>query len=457
MNDSWQYMLDFVFISLLIFVAAVLKSRLSFLRKWIVPTAMLAGFLGILLGPDLLGFLPFDYDRLGNLVYHLMGIGFIALSLKSREVTNSPGIVNSGLIIVSTYLIQGIVGLGLFIVLVALFYPDMFQGLGLLLPLGFGQGPGQAYSIGSSWEALGVKEGGNLGLAVAGIGFLWATIIGVVLMNVLSRRRSYQQRSYNEQDEEEQRSAAIAQHKETPLADAIDRLTYQVVLIGIVYLMTYLTLVAAERLLTPLGSFGETFAQLLIGFHFIIGSLYAMLVRSIITRLEKRGFRTEHTIDNYMMQRVSGFAFDYMITASIAAISIHALKEYAIPILLLTTLGGAVTIWYMLWIVPRAFPKEKLPNVLGFYGMLTGTISTGLALVKGVDPKFRSNTADNLVVGSASAILFGFPMLLVLNIPVIGYRENKPEMYVYTLLILIAYFALLFGALLLRTRKQANK
>src|SRR5690606_39401711 len=98
MNDSWQYMLDFVFISLLIFVAAVLKSRLSFLRQWIVPTAMLAGFLGILLGPDLLGFLPFGFDRLGNLLYHLIGIGFIALSFKSLAGPNSPGIVYSGLI-----------------------------------------------------------------------------------------------------------------------------------------------------------------------------------------------------------------------------------------------------------------------------------------------------------------------------------------------------------------------
>src|SRR5690606_13341527 len=111
----------------------------------------------------------------------------------------------------------------------------------------------------------------------------------------------------------------------------------------------------------------------------------------------------------------------------------------------------------MLWIVPRSFPQDKLPNVLGFYGMLTGTISTGLALVKGVDPKFKSNTADNLVVGSASAIVFGFPMLLVLNIPIDGYRQNKPELYWITLAIFIVYFCLLVGAILFRTRVKNQK
>ena len=39
-------------------------------------------------------------------------------------------------------------------VLTASSVSDMFPGIGLLLPLGFGQGPGQAYSIGTM-EALG--------------------------------------------------------------------------------------------------------------------------------------------------------------------------------------------------------------------------------------------------------------------------------------------------------------
>jgi len=323
MNQSWQYVFDMMMLSLLIVVAAVLKARIPVLRKLIVPTAMIAGFLGLIAGPEMLGWIRFDPDTLGNIVYHLMAVGFIALSLKEREVNNSPGVVNSGIIIVSTYLIQGIVGFGLFLLLTGWFYKDMFPGIGLLLPLGFGQGPGQAYSIGSQWEALGLRGGGNLGLTIAGIGFLWATVIGIIFMNILARRRSYRQTSAADAARRNEPIVEKSEPDEIPLADAIDKLTYQIALIGFIYLLTYLTLYAVDKLLSPLGSFGQTFAQLLVGFHFLIGSIYAIAFRLILNRLQRAGFQLEHAPNNFLLQRIAGFAFDYMITASIAAISIY--------------------------------------------------------------------------------------------------------------------------------------
>lgn len=457
MLSTYGFLLDFIFICVLIIIAAVLKAKISILRKWIIPTAMLAGFLGMFLGPEFLNVIPLNLDRLGNLVYHLMGIGFIAMSLKERDTTNNPGVVNSGLIIVSTYVIQAIVGLGIMMILVATFYPNLFQGIGLLLPLGFGQGPGQAYSIGSSWESLGVRDGGNLGLAVAGLGFVWATFIGIILMNILNRKKEYAINNEHDLQDDGSSVAIQTEKKEGILADAIDKITYQIAMIGVIYLITYFTLFLIDKYLTPLGGTFETLASVLIGFHFIIGSLYAMLFKAIIKKIDNRGWKLEHSPDNYLLSRISGASFDFMITASIAAISIAALKEYAVPILVFTTVGGIVTILFMLWILPRCFPQDKLSNILGFYGMLTGTISTGLALIKGVDPKFKTNAADNLVVGSASAILFGFPMLLVLNIPIDGYRQNRPELYWITLGIFVVYLALLISALLFRTRASKNK
>jgi ESS family glutamate:Na+ symporter len=351
-------------------------------------------------------------------------------------------------------LIQGLVGFGLYLIMVYLFYPDMFPGIGLLLPLGFGQGPGQAYSIGSQWEALGVVGGGNLGLTVAGLGFIWATFIGIILMNILVRRPGYRAAAPGEGTRTRTPVVEKLEPDEIPLADAIDKLSYQVALIGFIYLLTYLTVYGVDKLLTPLGTFGATFAQLLEGFHFLIGSIYAIAFRLILNKLQKAGLHLEHTPNNYLLQRLSGFAFDYMIAASIAAISIYALREYAVPVLVVTTVGGFVTIWFMLKVVPRTFPEDRLPNVLGFYGMLTGTISTGLALVKAVDPTFRSNTTENLVLGSASAIAIGAPLLLILNIPVVGWVQGQPIMYLYTMLILVVYFAVLTAVLAYRTRRN---
>jgi len=117
LDNSWSFVIDFTLLSLLMVVSAILKARIPLLRKIIVPTSMVAGILGLIVGPELLGWLNFDLDRLGQLVYHLMAIGFIALSLKEREVSNSPAVMKSGMLIVSTYLIQGLVGFGLLLIL----------------------------------------------------------------------------------------------------------------------------------------------------------------------------------------------------------------------------------------------------------------------------------------------------------------------------------------------------
>jgi ESS family glutamate:Na+ symporter len=116
-----------------------------------------------------------------------MAIGFIALTLKSRSRQTDPNNGKTGMLIVSTYLIQGLAGFAISLIMAAWFLPDLFPPIGLLLPLGYGQGPGQAFSIGSQWEAIGFESGGQIGLTIATLGFLWACIGGVILLNILTR------------------------------------------------------------------------------------------------------------------------------------------------------------------------------------------------------------------------------------------------------------------------------
>ena len=106
----WLAVLDFAYVAMFFILATILKSRITFFQKFIIPTSIIAGFIGLIVGPNLLGWISFDIDRLGNMVYHLMAIGFIALSLKERERKKIKEIVSSGIMIASVYLIQGIVG-----------------------------------------------------------------------------------------------------------------------------------------------------------------------------------------------------------------------------------------------------------------------------------------------------------------------------------------------------------
>ena len=161
-------------LSILLLISTAMKRQLPFFRKNPIPIPVIAGFLGLILGKDVLGIISFNSLRLENLLYHLMNIGFIALSLKASSKVRSKEYVNSGMFIVSNYVVQGLLGFSLSLLFFYTIFPGTFPLSGLLLPLGFGQGPGQAYAMGKQWEELGFTYGGNMGLTIAAMGYIWA-------------------------------------------------------------------------------------------------------------------------------------------------------------------------------------------------------------------------------------------------------------------------------------------
>lgn len=452
MSSEWTYVIDLTLLSLFLGLALYIKRTVKFFQKFLVPTSIIAGFIGMILGPDILKIVDLNGDRLGNIIYHLMAVGFIALALKERPRDKSKAVVNTGFFIVSTYIVQGIIGFALSLLLFYTVFPDLFPPFGLLLPLGYGQGPGQAYSIGRQWEALGFSHGGNIGLSIAALGFIWACLGGVTLMNYLVKKGKMKV-SDNSGGSSREFIHEVDTPDDMPVGDSIDRISIQLFMIGIVYLVTYLTLKAVSTVLLNFGTFGQTLSQLLWGFNFIIGSLYAILLRIILDCFKKRNILVRNYPNNFLLQRISGGSFDFMVTAAIAAISLKILKEYLVPTIIISTAGGIVTILYVVILSKKVYKKDVLENLLALYGMLTGTISTGMALLREVDPNFRTQASQNLVLGSGIGLLVGFPLMIILNIPIVGFINNRPVMYALTLGALVIYLAVVFASLYLNREK----
>ncbi len=456
MDNSWSLVIEFLLLAIFIGIASFLKKRFKFFRKYLVPVPIIAGFIGLLFGPELLNFAPLHKEWLGLIVYHLMALGFIALSLQDRVQKKNKDIFNGGLFIVTNYLLQGIIGLLITLFFLYTIYPDIFPLFGLLLPLAYGQGPGQAFSIGTQWEHLGFLNGGNIGLTFATFGFIWASFAGLPLMNYLIRRKKFKYTKRKKHHPYQVIQQKI-EYRESVSNESLDSLSIQLFLIAAIYFVTYLTIKVASSYLEPLGTIGSTLAQLLWGFHFLIGTLYGLLVRMVLNFLKSKNKKLYFDTDKFLLQRITGGVFDFMITASIAAISIYTLQMFAVPILAITTIGGLFTMIYIYFMGQKVFKEYHLENILGFYGMMTGTISTGMALLKEVDPNLETTATDNLVMGSAVAILFGFPLMVILSIPVIGYTTGQPLYYFYTLAIFAAYLGILYFMIFRNGRNKSSR
>ena len=178
----WNVVIQLGIIAALMLIANALRRNIPFVRKSLMPVSVIAGFLMLAIRLVLeKGFkieTVFDKQLLDTLVYHCIALGFIAMSLRvaeGREKGRKDAVgARSGALIVGTYLVQGLVGLLVTVGLALAVKPDLFKAAGLLLPMGYGQGPGQANNIGMTYESFGFKGGQSFGLAIAAAGYICA-------------------------------------------------------------------------------------------------------------------------------------------------------------------------------------------------------------------------------------------------------------------------------------------
>lgn len=452
-TELWRTVLQLGIMAGIMLLANVLRRKVSFFRKSMVPTAVLGGFIALLLRTA--GMLPMRGEFLETVTYHTIAIGFIALSLRNPENNNDSGHdfigLKSGALIVSTYVLQGISGLVISIVLAYTICPGLFKASGILLPMGYGQGPGQANNVGSTYEQLGFSGGQSFGLSIAAAGFLCACIVGVIYINYLKRKNLVKAGSA------EYVSGSVTvdffqDKNEIPVSESVDRLSVQVALVMLVYLGTYLvSLGITSAFARFLPGFGKTISPIIWGFNFIIGSLLAILCRLIFGQLRKAKVMTRQYLNNYLLSRISGAAFDFMTIAGIAAIDFKDLTGLWIPFIIMAVLGGYVTFVYLKWACKKIYPDYEHEGMVSMYGMLTGTISSGVLLLREIDNSFRTPAANNLLTGSSFAIVLGAPLLVLISM-----APESDIMLFITLGLLVVYFALLL-LLMLKVRRKKDR
>ena len=441
----WNPILQLGILSIILLFANLLRRKIKIIRISLLPTAVLGGFIALLLAN--LNIINIDTVFMENVTYHTIAIGFIALSLRipnlaAKGLHKKDGL-RSGALIVSTYLLQGIIGIIITTALAYTFMPDLFKASGILLPLGYGQGPGQANNIGMTYEhTFGFSGGATFGMALATMGFLWACIGGVLYMNILIKRKNFSPVN-NKAKTQELTVGHFQDDDEIPMAESIDKLSVQAALVISVYLFTYLfslTLTTGLSQIPALSNSVSTLNSLIWGFNFVIGSLFAILTRNFLFYLRKRKLMNRQYLNNYLLNRISGLIFDIMIIAGISTIRIGNLKGLWVPFILISMAGGIITIIYLAWICKRLYPDYYIEGFFSMYGMLTGTVSTGILLLREVDPNFTSPATNNLISGTSFAIVLGIPMLVL-----VGLAPQSNSMLLLTFAILIIYEVLLLG------------
>lgn len=453
----WEFIIQCGILFTAMIIGNTLRKKVPIFRKSLLPSAVIGGLIVFLLK-----FIP-EFDALvneefmENVTYHCLAIGFIALAFKKGENKKEKGggmiVVKTGATVVSSYLIQGIIGL-IITILLSLVMTNLLPASGLLMMLGFGQGPTQALNFGTIFENQGGFVGGkSFGLTLASIGFLVACICGVIWMNILKKKGKLVIKGADDKVDF-QTTQEVSNPKDIPLSESMDRFTMNVAIICLAYFLSWLFMYGVTAVIDAgyLGNFGiNTVKPLIWGFNFLFGTIFALLVKSVMNLLQKKKIMTRDYTNNFMLNRISGFVFDLMILACVAAIKFEAIEGLWLPILLLTVGGTAVTFIYLNFICKRLYPTYRYEAMASLFGMLTGTASTGTILLRELDPDFETPAANNLVLQTVPAMIFGFPCLLL-----VGWAYQSMTAAIVTLGIAAAMF-IVFNVFILCFKGKKKK
>jgi ESS family glutamate:Na+ symporter len=461
MDFSWKFMIDAGTISAALMLATFLSTRIRFLQRFMVPNALTAGFLLLPVYNYLMPALGYTQNRLGDLVYHLLSLSFIAMSLRSKpkkvhgEAKGS--VIAMCTAIISQYAIQAFLGLMLTWFLIKTVLPGLNPAFGLTLPLGFAMGPGQAYAIGKGWEPMGFEGAGTVGLTMAALGYLWACIVGVALVNIGVKRGYLPRSALDSMSDRTMLTGIIPAQAEKPVGsrnttdlEAIDPMSLQMALVAATYLLSYVLLYGLSKLLGLAGKAGADLAYNLWGMNFIFSALTAILVRFIIDKL-----KVGHVLDDAGLSRISGMAVDYMVTGSLAAISLVFVAQYWLPLIVVSTVGGLVITVTVPWMSSRLFKDHRFERMIMIFGVSTGTLSTGLALLRILDPEFKTKVSNDYMLSAGMTFGLMIPFILFINLPAKAGMQGTMGPFWTMVLIAVAYLVYTVVVFTLSAKRRA--
>ena len=454
-GQVWFTLVQIGFILIFLLIGNAIRRLVPFLKKGNIPSALIGGLLLFLFEIALKagGHNIVDKRVMQIVTYHALAIGFVAMSLKVMKKNKSSTILSSiqnGALTGGTYMLQGVVG-----ILISLIFfwagSSLFYDAGVLLPLGFGQGPGNALTWDINFTNMSENFNGNgsVGLTIASIGFIVASIVGVTYTFIYKRKGEIVSRKANIVTSVEK----YEDQNEIEDSDSVDKFSIQIALVGVSYALAFGIMIFFYYLSAWTGI--KLFNSIAWGFNFIWGVITANVIKLIITSLRKKRILKQKYINNYQMDRISGFAFDIMIVAGVAAIDINVLREYVWFIVAVCAAGTIVTLIYIRMMTKICFKDAQHEFFLVNFGALTGTASNGMIFLREVDPNYETNASDVYITSQLPAMVFVAPLLLLLN----KSAETLVGCYVVlgifiTLFVLYTLFLILTGKGILFKKKK---
>ena len=391
-----EFMMAYGLASIMLCLGMFFRAKVSFLRNMLVPASVIGGIIGIIFMNFVLnmGFnIGTDSDIYTSIVNNLFTVSFISISLTSTPKNQNNKAKN---------VISGAVGLGLVWCLLYALTPiiatvviyltgknvDMDAIYGMLVQFAFCQGPGQSVAYGTIFEYYGWESASTVAIAFSAIGFVVAFLVGIPAAKMGIKKGIAKNcgqldnsilKGYLEKDEQTEYMV-----KDTTCNSNIETLAFHFALIGVCYV---LAVCIAKVLAFIPGFLGTSMSSMM----FMNGMYAAYIIKWFVKKLH-----LDFLMENTLQSKITGWTADYLVVCAFMAVSVNVIKYWLTLILLVSVIITFVTFAVCFYFGQRFGGANDFERTLGLYGTCTGTVPSGIALVRIVDPDFRTSTSIEL-------------------------------------------------------------
>jgi ESS family glutamate:Na+ symporter len=398
-------------IGLLLVLATIIRLKVPLLRKAFIPASLLAGIIGLILGPHVLKIIPPEITAsLGALPGQMIVIVFACMLLGIQKTNDGATLTHNAISGLAWLWMTSFLQVGVVCLLCAFIFIPMFgvdPMFGSVFEIGFAGGHGTAGGMAQVFKQLGWADGGDVGKTTATIGLMAGIIGGMIIINYGVRKRYTKvltepatgNTAKEVFPEEEREPAAHA----TVSSDVVEPFAFHLGIIGISVLIGW----------EIVYFFKTVFHYSLPLFPFAM--IGGWIINAIVQRTEYR-----HLFDRKIFQRIQGMALEVLVVGAMASISIPIVLAYWMPLLIGSVAVCAMMVFLFFYLSPRIYTDNWFEHGIIRFGAFTGVAAVGYMLLRTADPKMETDAGTVYALGcpfmspfiGGGLVTTAYPMLI---------------------------------------------
>ena len=385
----WTLLIDAGIVSLLLLLGKLLRAKVAFIQRLFIPPSLIAGFCGLILGPEVLGWLPLS-SNMGTYAGILIALVFSCIPFTSGKSRSNDGGSRIGRMwsySQAGMLLQWALGGALGMWVLSIFWP-LDGAFGLSMPAGFCGGHGTAAAIGEAFSKHGVDEMQSLAMTAATVGIIASVVIG---MWIISWGAAHGKTSFLGKFEtlpEELRTGILPRDKRISMGEAsfsaisLDSMTFNFAFVA----------------LSALGGYGISKLIALVWPALMLPVFSCAFIAALLVRWILGMIKADEHISKPIIGHLSGAFTDYLVAFGVASIKLEIVGRYIVPLTILLVIGLILTLLYVFVVGARIHRTYAFEKSVFTWGWFTGTMAMGIALLRITDPDSKSGTLDDYAI-----------------------------------------------------------